>query len=433
MHRPGRARGSAAPEVVGDPTVRDEPGEPRGWPRLRRCLGPRPRGSPRIDPGLPGVDGPRSPASAPDQNGHAQRHEGQRPDDLVEPRDEPVDQQDRAEGDERRPNQDPPGRAAPRVDRAEILSRFLLGDHDDGHDVDEDAGAPGDGQDDEGDPEKNGVYPQIAPQPTAYSGDHPVVTAPPENVRRRSRRERLRHGATLAARIGPDNARKRESRGLDASAGGDRACFRALLSGNPVRGRWWSVAEPMMNDLLRTETPSIPPDQQSTIGLVRAIATDTSTLVRKEVELARQELMAAVISRLVGAAAFGAAAVFGLLLVIFLALAAAAALDLIFVPWLSRLIVAGAFLLMAAGAALFAIRRLRKRKKEKTPDTQVQAVINVLPEGMAERISDALEDGRVKQWAAAGAAVWILLRLVELRQLRRMNRMAFVRAPATGI
>jgi len=116
----------------------------------------------------------------------------------------------------------------------------------------------------------------------------------------------------------------------------------------------------MMNDLLRTETPSIPPDQQSTIGLVRAIATDTSTLVRKEVELARQELMAAVISRLVGAAAFGAAAVFGLLLVIFLALAAAAALDLIFVPWLSRLIVAGAFLLMAAGAALFGLRRMKK-------------------------------------------------------------------------
>ncbi len=88
---------------------------------------------------------------------------------------------------------------------------------------------------------------------------------------------------------------------------------------------------------------------------------------------------------------------------------------------------------VGATAFLFAIRRLRKRKKEKTPDTQVQAVINVLPEGMAERISDALEDGRVKQWAAAGAAVWILLRLVELRQLRRMNRMAFVRAPATGI
>jgi uncharacterized membrane protein YqgA involved in biofilm formation len=116
----------------------------------------------------------------------------------------------------------------------------------------------------------------------------------------------------------------------------------------------------MTNELPRTEMPSTPPDQQSTIGLVRAIATDTSTLVRKEVELARQELMAGVKSRVVGAAAFGAAAVLGLLIVIFLALAAAEALDLVFAPWLSRLIVAGAFLLMAAGAALFGLRRMKK-------------------------------------------------------------------------
>ncbi len=88
---------------------------------------------------------------------------------------------------------------------------------------------------------------------------------------------------------------------------------------------------------------------------------------------------------------------------------------------------------VGATAFLFAVRRLRRRKKEKTPDTQVQAVINVLPEGMAERISDAIEEGRVKQWAAAAAGVWMLLRLVELRQLRRMNRMAFVRASAPGI
>ncbi len=88
---------------------------------------------------------------------------------------------------------------------------------------------------------------------------------------------------------------------------------------------------------------------------------------------------------------------------------------------------------VGATAFLFAVRRLRRRKKEKTPDTQVQAVINVLPEGMAERISDAIEEGRVKQWAAAAAGVWMLLRLVELRQLRRMNRMAFVRASVPGI
>jgi F0F1-type ATP synthase membrane subunit a len=88
---------------------------------------------------------------------------------------------------------------------------------------------------------------------------------------------------------------------------------------------------------------------------------------------------------------------------------------------------------VGATAFLFAIRRMRKRKKEKVPDTQVQAVINVLPEGVAERISDAFEDGRWKQWAGAAAGIWVLLRLAELRQLRRMNRLAFVRAPARAV
>jgi uncharacterized protein involved in response to NO len=85
---------------------------------------------------------------------------------------------------------------------------------------------------------------------------------------------------------------------------------------------------------------------------------------------------------------------------------------------------------VGATAFMFAVRRLRKKKKAKAPQTQVQAVINVLPEGVAERICGALEDGRVKQWAAAAVGVWLVLRLAELRQLRRMNRTAFVRAPA---
>jgi hypothetical protein len=77
---------------------------------------------------------------------------------------------------------------------------------------------------------------------------------------------------------------------------------------------------------------------------------------------------------------------------------------------------------LGATAFLFAVRRMRKRKKEKVPDTQVQAVINILPEGMAERISDAIEDGRWKQWAGLAVGAWTLVRLAELRQLRRMNR-----------
>ena len=80
-------------------------------------------------------------------------------------------------------------------------------------------------------------------------------------------------------------------------------------------------------------TPSVPipgrRDQRSTMELVRDIAADSSTLVRKEVELAKQELMEAVVARLMGAGALAAAGLFAIFLVGFLGLAAAAALDLV--------------------------------------------------------------------------------------------------------
>lgn len=119
------------------------------------------------------------------------------------------------------------------------------------------------------------------------------------------------------------------------------------------------MAEPITEEVSRPKV-SKSPDQQSTIQLLRSIATDTSALVRKEVELARQELTAAVMARLVGAVALAVAGFFGLLIVIFLALAGAEALDLVFAPWLSRLIVAGGFLLLAGIAALVGLRKMKK-------------------------------------------------------------------------
>lgn len=120
------------------------------------------------------------------------------------------------------------------------------------------------------------------------------------------------------------------------------------------------MAEPVTQEMPRPEAPRTPPGKQSTIGLMRSIANDTSTLVRKEIELARQELADVLKARVLGLAAFGAAAVFGLLLVIFLGAAAAAALDLVVARWLSRLIVAGGFLFMALVAAMVGLRKMKK-------------------------------------------------------------------------
>ncbi len=103
-----------------------------------------------------------------------------------------------------------------------------------------------------------------------------------------------------------------------------------------------------------------PKTERSTGEIVRSIATETSTLVRKEIELGKQEIVAAVTARLMAAGALAGAGLLGLFVLAFLALAAAAALDNVLTPWASRLIVAGGFLVLAGGGAAFAMMRLKR-------------------------------------------------------------------------
>jgi fatty acid desaturase len=114
-----------------------------------------------------------------------------------------------------------------------------------------------------------------------------------------------------------------------------------------------------------------PRGERSTIELVRAIAQDSSMLVRKELELARLEIKEAAMARAKGAAAFGAAAFMGMLALIFLAITAAVALDIVLPKWLAWLIVGGAFLLLAGMAAIFGLRKMKRpsMKPEETVRT----------------------------------------------------------------
>jgi hypothetical protein len=82
--------------------------------------------------------------------------------------------------------------------------------------------------------------------------------------------------------------------------------------------------------------------------------------------------------------------------------------------WARRLVGIG----VGVAVGSFVLRRVAKRARGRrlparraTRGGPVPAVIQVLP-----------EDGRWKQWAAAGAGVWLAVRLLELRQLRRLNR-----------
>ena len=104
-------------------------------------------------------------------------------------------------------------------------------------------------------------------------------------------------------------------------------------------------------DLVAVDPDGRPTDR-STGDLVRSIGTDTVTLVRKEIELARQEVKEGLAARAKGGAAFGAAAVMGLYIVGFLGAAAAAGLALVVPLWAALLIVAGVFILLAVIAAL---------------------------------------------------------------------------------
>src|SRR5205823_6728822 len=66
-------------------------------------------------------------------------------------------------------------------------------------------------------------------------------------------------------------------------------------------------------------------DARSTPELIKAVAGDTATLVRKEVELARQEIVEALAARAKAAGALGAAGAMGLFAFLFLAVAGALA------------------------------------------------------------------------------------------------------------
>ena len=90
--------------------------------------------------------------------------------------------------------------------------------------------------------------------------------------------------------------------------------------------------------------------------------------------------------------------------------------------WTKRL--AGVAVGGGVGGTLFwfGVRRIRKRRKTKEQQAPVNAVIQVLPEGVSERVSAAIENGQVKTWALGIGAAWLVVRLAEIRQLRKMNR-----------
>ncbi|WP_299056891.1 phage holin family protein [uncultured Nocardioides sp.] len=115
------------------------------------------------------------------------------------------------------------------------------------------------------------------------------------------------------------------------------------------------------------------PDTEPTIGkLVADVSRDVSTLVSKEIQLAKSELKVSVTNGAVGVGFFAAAAFIGVLAIIMLSVAIAYFInwngDGLALHW-AFLIVFGGYLLIAA---LLGLLGLRKVKKVRGPERAIK-------------------------------------------------------------
>jgi uncharacterized membrane protein YqjE len=113
-----------------------------------------------------------------------------------------------------------------------------------------------------------------------------------------------------------------------------------------------------MSERLTTENLRSDGSHKSAGQLVKEVTEDLSTLLRKEIDLAKSELGSAVAAKARGAAIIAIAAVMGLFALIFLLLAIRDGFDAFLWTWLSDLITAAILLVIAGIAALVAKKKL---------------------------------------------------------------------------
>lgn len=99
-------------------------------------------------------------------------------------------------------------------------------------------------------------------------------------------------------------------------------------------------------------------DGKSAGQLIKEVSEDISTLVRKEIELAKQELSKAVAEKVKGTIVLLVVGALGLFALIFLLLAVRDGLSEVLWTWAADLVTAGILLAIAGGAGLFAKRKL---------------------------------------------------------------------------
>lgn len=114
-----------------------------------------------------------------------------------------------------------------------------------------------------------------------------------------------------------------------------------------------------MAERVRTEDLYKGNGQEKSAGqLVKEVSEDMSTLVRKEIELAKQELGNQISEKVKGAAIFAIVGFVGLFILIFLLLAIRDGFAELWAPWIADLATAFVLILLSGGAAMIAKKKL---------------------------------------------------------------------------
>lgn len=100
-------------------------------------------------------------------------------------------------------------------------------------------------------------------------------------------------------------------------------------------------------------------DDRSAGQLVKEVSEDMSTLVRKEIELAKEELGSAISAKIKGAAIFVVVGVLAFFMLIFLLLAVRDGFAEMWAPWIADLATVGVVGVVSGIAGFIAVRKIK--------------------------------------------------------------------------
>lgn len=143
----------------------------------------------------------------------------------------------------------------------------------------------------------------------------------------------------------------------------------------PIRYAVRLVPPMSIHDRPKVERANANTNGKSSGQLIAEILADASTLIRREIDLAKQEIAEIVKEAMRGAALGGLAVALAVLVLPLLALLAIEVLAVWFERWAATLIVTIVVGALAGGAFLFARRVFRKRRESKfVPERTVQSI-----------------------------------------------------------